>query len=62
VSLGADEAAARIDQMTCTCRGADAPHEHYFVESTILRGLTEGAEVDLSLEPRTKTLLVTGAS
>jgi hypothetical protein len=36
--------------MECTCRGADNPHLHYFVQSPALQALAAGDEVDLDLD------------
>jgi hypothetical protein len=62
VSVRGDEAPARIDRMTCSCGGANNPHDHYFVESAPLRTLQAGVEVDLTLEQATGTLVVSEAS
>lgn len=34
----------------CTCRGAENPHEHYFIEDAAFRDLKPGTLVDLELE------------
>jgi hypothetical protein len=46
--------------MPCTCRGGDAPHVHYFVESELFRSLTAGAEVELLVDDTEKRLIVAG--
>ena len=48
----------RLGTMPCTCRGDDAPHVHYFVESELLRTLAAGTEVDLKLDTDGKRLLI----
>jgi hypothetical protein len=52
---------ARLGTMPCTCRGDDAPHVHYFIESDLLRALQAGSAVDLLLDDTAKRLLVVGA-
>ena len=49
---------ATLETMPCTCRGADRPHVHYFVESTLFRALEPGGEVDLSVDARATRLIV----
>ena len=51
---------ARLDTMPCTCRGGDAPHVHYFIESELLRTLPVGSAVDLLLDDNGKRLIVVG--
>ena len=41
---------AELKAMPCTCRGADNPHEHWFLASPLFRSLNPGTEVSLSLE------------
>jgi hypothetical protein len=41
---------ATIGTMECTCRGADNPHVHYFIQSPVFRELAAGDEVDLDLD------------
>jgi hypothetical protein len=50
VDVGGDRTRATVGAMTCTCRGADKPHEHYFLESPGLKQLDPGSEVDLELD------------
>jgi len=47
-----------IARMVCSCRGAENPHEHHFVESEILKALVTGAEVDLNLRERVLSITV----
>jgi len=49
--IDGESAPAAVVTMACACRGADNPHEHYFLESTALKGLVPGSEVDLDLGP-----------
>lgn len=41
---------ARIDTMVCTCRGAEKPHVHYFLEAERLKALESGREIELELD------------
>jgi hypothetical protein len=50
LDVGGERAAATLGTMACTCRGAENPHEHYFLESPALKRLTPGAEVDVELD------------
>ena len=50
LDVGGVRTAATLGTMSCTCRGAEKPHEHYFLESPALRRLTVGSEVELQLE------------
>ena len=58
VELGGRRAPGQLASMACTCRGADAPHEHYFVASELLRALRAASEVDLSMDRAKGTLVV----
>jgi hypothetical protein len=49
---------ARLGTMQCTCRGADHPHVHYFIESGAFRRLVPGAAVDLELDVARRTIFV----
>ena len=53
---------AVLGSMPCTCRGEDAPHVHYFVESELLRALPVGSQVDLLVDDTASRLLVVTAS
>ena len=39
-----------LTSMPCTCRGADNPHEHWFLRSDLFRSLVPGSEVELTLD------------
>lgn len=58
VTVDARRGDGRLGTMPCTCRGDDAPHVHYFVESELLRTLAAGTEVDLKLDTDGKRLLI----
>ena len=62
VSWQGADAPATIDTMRCTCRGNENPHEHYFVQSEVLKTLEVGAEVDLRLDAGDELLTVAVAS
>ena len=50
LDVGGERTTATLGTRACTCRGAEKPHEHYFLESPALKRLMPGAEVDLELE------------
>ena len=50
VEMSGRTAPATLDRMTCKCDKSEQPHEHYFVQSDLLRELVAGSEVDLSLD------------
>jgi len=50
VELGRRRIRARLGTMPCTCRGADNPHVHYFLEGPALKALVAGTEVNLELD------------
>jgi hypothetical protein len=52
---------ARLGEMPCTCRGKEAPHVHYFVESELFRSLTPGSTVELLVDDAGHRLLVVPA-
>lgn len=45
-----------IETMTCTCRGADHPHLHYFLQSDRLKSLQPEAAVELWLDENSGTI------
>jgi hypothetical protein len=52
---------ATLGEMPCTCRGKDAPHVHYFVESDLFRSLVPGSTVELLVDDDAHRLLVVPA-
>ena len=52
---------AKLGEMPCTCRGTDAPHVHYFVESELFRTLVPGSKVELLADDAAHRLLVVPA-
>lgn len=50
VDMAGARTAASLGTMECTCRGADNPHVHYFIQSPALQELAAGDEVDLDLD------------
>ncbi|MBA3558522.1 MAG: hypothetical protein H0W30_07990 [Gemmatimonadaceae bacterium] len=61
LDCGGTRAPGMLATMACTCRGAENPHEHHFVESQVLKTLATGAEVDLNLDGRDGVLCITRA-
>src|SRR4051812_44066722 len=49
---------ATLGTRDCTCRGADKPHVHYFIQSDVLKGLAAGAEADLDFDPSQRTVRI----
>ena len=45
----AGEGRTLLISMPCTCRGAENPHEHWFLRSELFRFLVPGSEVELLL-------------
>jgi hypothetical protein len=61
IEVAGRSAPATVDTMTCTCRGGEHPHEHYFVQSQLLKELTVGSEVDLTVNASGDVITVRGA-
>jgi hypothetical protein len=51
IDVNGEHAAAALDTMACTCRGAEKPHVHYFIQSEPLKALPAGSEVQLDFDP-----------
>ena len=45
----AGDGRAVLTSMPCTCRGAENPHEHWFLRSELFRSLVPGSDVELTL-------------
>jgi len=58
VDLAGERARGTIGSMDCTCRGADNPHVHFFIESPAFKQLAAGEDVDLDLDTTTRTVRV----
>ena len=58
VELGDVRDRAHLGTMTCTCRGVDQPHVHYFIQSEAFKSLVPGVEIDLDLDAARKTIRV----
>jgi len=43
---------AELQSQPCTCRGADNPHEHWFLVSPLFRSLNPRAVIGVSLDER----------
>jgi hypothetical protein len=50
VDVSGERSTASIGTMECTCRGADNPHVHYFIQSPAFQRLSVGDEVDVERE------------
>ena len=44
------DGSATLTSMPCTCRGAENPHEHWFLRSELFRSLVPGSEIELALK------------
>ena len=53
---------ASLGTMACTCRGAENPHVHYFLESEHFRQLQPGIGLDLTLDAEGRRVLVRPAA
>jgi hypothetical protein len=58
VDLSGARSPASLGTMECTCRGADNPHVHYFIQSPALQRLAAGDEVDLDLDVVTRVVRI----
>jgi hypothetical protein len=58
VDLSGARSPASIGTMECTCRGADNPHVHYFIQSPALQALATGDEVDLDLDVENRVVRI----
>jgi hypothetical protein len=50
IDVNGEHAIATLDSMACTCRGAENPHVHYFIQSEPLKALPAGSEVELDFD------------
>ena len=50
IDVNGEHAIATLDSMACTCRGAEKPHVHYFIQSDPLKALPSGSEVQLDFD------------
>ena len=50
IDVNGEHAIATLDSMACTCRGAEKPHVHYFIQSQPLKALPAGSEVELDFD------------
>jgi hypothetical protein len=49
VEMAGDSVRAALGTLPCTCRGAETPHVHHFLQADELRALAPGAVVELVL-------------
>jgi hypothetical protein len=59
IELDGNSGTATLSAMECTCRNADTPHVHYFLESEHFKALEPGSTVEIGLEGGTSRLTVT---
>lgn len=52
VRVGAADAEGGVTRIACTCHAAGGAHEHWFLESEVLRTLAPDARVTLSHDAR----------
>ena len=50
IDLDGETVSASLGTMACTCRGAETPHVHYFLEAEALKLLASGGLVELELD------------
>jgi hypothetical protein len=58
IDLGGESVPGTLGTFACTCRGADNPHVHYFLESERLKILAPGSVLDLQLDEAAKQVIV----
>ena len=58
IEVAGDIVPATLGTMACTCRGADHPHVHYFLESEYFKRLQPGSGIDLALDAHGLRILV----
>jgi hypothetical protein len=58
VDLSGSRSPASLGTMECTCRGADTPHVHYFIQSSVLQRLSEGEEVEIDLDASSRVIRI----
>jgi hypothetical protein len=50
IDVDGESARGSVATFACTCRGAETPHVHYFLESERLKQLLPGTELDVELD------------
>jgi hypothetical protein len=50
MDLAGELLTGELGTLDCTCRGADKPHVHYFIQAEELRRLVPGSQVEISLD------------
>ncbi len=53
IEIAGDVTAATLGSMACTCRGADKPHVHHFLEAERLKQLPANSAVEIDLDVTT---------
>jgi hypothetical protein len=54
-------APGKLDTFACTCRGAEKPHVHYFLQAERLKALSPGSGVDVELDDAGRRVIVRSA-
>jgi hypothetical protein len=58
IEVGGESVTATLASFTCTCRGEAKPHEHYFLESERLKGLSAGSDVSLEVDEAVNRVVI----
>lgn len=62
IELSGESVHGSLGTFACTCRGANNPHVHYFLESDGLKALAPGSVLDLRLDEAAKRVVVRPAA
>jgi hypothetical protein len=62
IGLGGESIPGTLGTFSCTCRGADNPHVHYFLESERLKALEPGSVLELQLDEAAKRVILRPAA
>jgi hypothetical protein len=52
---------ATLSTMECTCRNADTPHVHYFLQAEQFKALSAGDVLDLQIDPAAPRVVIRAA-
>jgi hypothetical protein len=58
IDVGGEQVPGALGTFACTCRGADNPHVHYFLECERLKSLAPGMAIDLEVDEPTKRVIL----
>lgn len=62
IDLAGERVPGTVGTFDCTCRGADKPHVHYFLESERLRSLSPGSGVNVELDTAANRVIIRQAN